>query len=396
MIYGGTSAFLGVLIRGNEIYGQSRTGGIDILGDAAEEDAEPEYYGSKYFTSGHQDEVTDLDWNENEMLLSSSLDMTARIFYKGFECGRPQTHGYSLASAKFIPGDKICFISAGQETILRIFEGTQNFFKNCEEAEDLYEGDSETVLEIENAENYEATAIMAELNLTNEIVAEPNEERLSENSLSSNVFKETKKLYGHYFEIKNIAVNQKLIFSCNKSLSRNFAGLFVWDHQGNKKQYLTDHELGIQKIAACSGRVLTVSRDKTACLYDIDNGLLTLNKILTDHTRAIWDCDFSSNSKYFATCARDSKIIVYSYETLEIIATKEVDSEVRSLAFSTRSDNQIVLGTISGEIILWNIGEDKMESLKVASKQINSVAFNKAGSKFAVGSACGLIRVFSL
>lgn len=383
-IYGGSSDFLGVRIYSGRILGQCKTGGIDNVDE------------SEYFISGHLNEVTDLDWNKN-ILLSSSLDETARIFYKGKECGRPQIHGYSISTVKFLPSERLRFISGAHETIMRIYEATRKFLKNCEIAQEtVYEDSGEEDFLIGDSKEYEASAILSELNLTNEVVQEYEEDNISENSLSSSVFKEVLKVYGHYFEIKNIAVGKNIILSCNKSMTKKFAGLFVWDIDGNKIQYLEEHDLGIQRISIdpYEKYALTVSRDKTSCLYRIDNKKLSVIKRFYDHERIIWDCGFSYDGKFFATCSRDGKIIFYDILSLQQSFIIKLEREVISIAFSPKED-LFAVGLDNGIIKIYknNICVDEE---RVTGKKVNVLKFNMSGTRLAVGGSDGLIRTISI
>lgn len=383
-VIGGASEFLDVLVFEGRLLGHLKTGGIDKLLD-------PEY-----FISGHLGEVTDVDW-KGELLLSCSLDRTARIFYKGKECGRPQNHGYPLSSSKFLPGSKLRFISSGQETILRIYEATQNFFLNCHEAEGLHSSMPEDCSGFGPLEGYSKRAYLSELNLTNEVAEHNDQEPLSENSLSTNVFKEIRKIYGHYFEIKNIAVGRSVILSCNRSAAKNFAGVFLWSLDGDRLQYVADHDLGIQRIAISmdDALALTVSRDKTSCLYSIQNARLVLLKRFADHERAVWDCGFSRDGRFAATCSRDGRVILYDTCSLGIRASREVSSEATSLGFSP-ADDLLAVGTDTGVVKVLNYSLETVEESRVVGKRVNTLKFNEDGKKIAVGGSDGLLRVLAL
>ena len=63
--------------------------------------------------------------------------------------------------------------------------------------------------------------------------------------------------------------------------------------------------------------LLTASRDRTWCLYLKCEGTATYRKVHCTgkknsvHQRLIWACDWSPDSKYFATCSRDKKVAVW-------------------------------------------------------------------------------------
>lgn len=373
-IIGATSELLSTAILNEKLIFHTKTGGIDIYEDN----------NTKYLLSGHLNEVVDLDWKDN-LLLSCSTDKTVRIFDINKECGRVQIHGFPMTTAKFLPTDRLRVISAGQETIIRIFEATKAFFRNLDSAKFNIKDD------------YVESAYLSELNLTNEILTESIIEPLSECFLSSNVFKECQKIYGHYFEIKNISVGKDLILSCNRSAVKKFAGLFVWDLNGNKLQYLEEHDLDIQKIAISPDQsyAITVGRDGLVVLYSIINNKLKTIKRFNEHNRIVWDCRFSKDSKYFSTCSRDGKVILYSTFDQLVIKIKEFTDEITSIDFSPKED-LIILGTNTGEILCVDYNFNILSNIKVVSKKINIARFNEEGDFIGVGGSDGLLRILKL
>lgn len=372
-IFGGTSGFFFAGMFDRRILGQYKTGGMDLFDINGEIEDE-------YIVSGHQDEICDLDWR-SDMLLSTSLDKTARIFYDGKECIRAQIHGWPLTSGKFIPGKKMKFVSSGEETILRVFEGTNKFISNC------------TKLGYEQCEwmkeTYVEDCILSELNLTPQIIDDSQSLPLTENSLSISVFNEIEKLYGHFFDIKNVSVNKKFIFSCNKGSSKPFSGLFVWDYSFKKLGYYKDHDLGILKIKATESHVGTVSRDKTMCLYVIEEFGLRLLKRFTDHSRQVWDCAISE--KHIVSCSRDRKVIIYNLNDLRVFKSKLFDCEVTAVELL---NNGLVVGFENGFICLLDFDLNVKYQEKVCNKKINVIKKN-ANNEIAIGGADGLLRIIT-
>lgn len=384
-IIGESSELLGIAFIDDRMIVQTKTGGIDKQKEC------------EYFISGHQSEITDLDWNMN-LLLTCSLDKTSRLFYKGKECARAQIHGFPITSAKFLPSETLKYITSAQETILRVYEATQFFFDNCNEARDtcLVEDvdDCEFTDAYRNDGQYVESAYLAELNLTNEILHEYDHEILSENSLSTNVFKENQKIYGHYFEVKNIAVGEKIILSCNRSAVKRFAGLFVWDMNGIKQDYIEVHDLGIQKIAISPNQklALTAGRDQVVCLYSIDEMKVGIIKKFNEHSRIVWDCRFSADSKMFATCSRDGKIILYDSIKQESVRSIGFDFEITSIDFNPKN-NQLVAGNSLGEIMCFGIDFNVLFKMKVVSQKVTILRFDETGTRIAVGGSDGLLRI---
>jgi len=389
------SEALSVVMINERVFIQTKSGGIDEVDDMT----------CRYLTSGHLAEVTDIDWNNN-LLVSCSLDKTTRLFYTGNECGRAQIHGFPMTSVKFLPGPRLRFISAGQETILRIFEATQAFFETCKDVRDnterygetrskyLCKGEVEFLCEYLNTEDYVKSAYPAELNLTNEIGTEVSTYALSDNQLSSSVFKECKKIYGHYFEVKNIAVGSELILTCNRSALKKFAGLFVWSLEGEKLQYIEEHDLDIQRIAISSDQAyaVTVGRDHLVCLYRISNRTLDVVERFTAHKRIVWDCGFSRDSEHFASCSRDGDIVMYSTKHKSIEKTVNLGTEITTLAFSPKSD-LLAAGTADGMLLILDYELNVLDRIQAVSKRVNIARFDPTGMKIAVGGSDGLIRV---
>lgn len=379
-ILGAASEIMNVSVINDTLIAQMKTGGIDKIRT------------NEYFLSGHQGEIKDLDW-KNDLLLTCSQDKTSRIFLDGREHARPQTHGFSLTSVKFLNTEKLRFISSGQETILRIYEATQDFLEKCMDASDM-ETREQIDLYLDSKDSYSVSAYLSELNLTNELSDEPVNEKLSENYLSTHVFKEFKKIYGHFFEIKDIAVCSKLILSCNRSAAKRFAGLFVWSSEGEKLQYIEEHDLGIQKISIspCEKYALTVGRDKLVCLYSIENTQLNCINRFYNHERIVFDCGFSKDSKYFATCSRDGKVILYDTELQKIHKMKQFDFEITSICFNP-VESELVVGNECGEIFLMDYDLEIKETLKVVSGKINILRYNHRGNKIAIGGSDNLLRI---
>ncbi|KAI5168797.1 elongator complex protein 2 [Pancytospora epiphaga] len=397
-IIGGVSEFLGVCFWKDAIFAQYRTGGIEKYTRSHCRG----YYECQYFISGHTSEITDLDWRY-DLLLSSSLDSTTRIFYKGLEVGRPQIHGHPTVSAKFLQIGRLGFVSVAQETIVRVFETTQTFFQRCVEADKI--GNSAycrpSVYDYEWAEFYDEyvpEAILTELHLTNDVIPDMSTLSLSEGALAISVFRETSKIYGHYFELKSVAVSGELILSCNKSQSKKYAGLFVWNEESENFDYKTDHSLGIQRVVAVKDRVLTVSRDKTACLYRIDESSFKLHHLgrFSDHSRVIWDGGISPNLKYFATCSRDCKVILYSLNSLEVLNIREFYCEVKAIDFSPVDDEKLAVGLIDGSVKLLNLNLEELDEYSVLGKPVNAVKYSEDGLKLAVGGVDGVIRILKV
>ncbi|KAH9412154.1 hypothetical protein HK407_01g00460 [Ordospora pajunii] len=416
MRYGGEKMFLNVLMIGQFIIGQSYTGGFYKFGDELEE-----------FVSGHTDEVRSIDWKES-FVLTGSFDMTSRIFYRGVEVGRPQTHGYAVTAARFLNKNDFSIVSSAQETILRVYEPTQVFYMCCVYAESRDEDMSDLVAGLrvgkgqkdirsecsgsgearlherkcvgdffENVDELKMAAVPAELSLTNEVVSEFEFECLNEQVLSVSVFNETKKVYGHYFDVSDVAVSESFVVSCNRSLLRKYSGIFVWNRLFEKMKYIEEHDYGIERLRfSWDGRYLAAaSKDKSVSVYAVGDEIRRIGR-LKDHKRVVWDCAFSRDSRYLATCSRDKCLIVYGMPGIEKRLSMKFHCEVTSICFSPVMD-VLVAGLESGEVVVIDVSEGGLNVLsrkREHSRKVNVVMFNQNGDRCATGGADGLVKEF--
>lgn len=394
MRLGGSGAFLNVMSIGGSIVGQSYSGGFYKFQDEL-----------RHYISGHTDGISSIDWR-GDFVLTASLDMTARIFHRGTEVGRPQIHGYPLTSARFLNEDDLSFISSAQETILRVYEPTQVFYMCCS-----YISDDPTVcvdgLDISssrrpfyelfgNIEDLKLVAVPAELSLTNEVVDDFEFESLNEQLLSTTAFNEVRKVYGHYFGVSGIAVSKDFVVSCNKSLSKKFGGIFVWSRTLEPVQYIEEHEYGVERLVfSPDGRYLAaVSKDKTASVYRVGERIEMMCR-LRDHKRIVWDCSFSHDSGYLATCSRDRTVVVYKMPECSKSYSMKVDSGITSLCFSP-IEAILVLGLECGDIMMVEVsgGLRVLNRSREHSRQVSVIQFSPDGSRYASGGADGMLKVF--
>jgi elongator complex protein 2 len=395
MRLGGHKPFFNALRYNGSTIGQSYSGGFYKFDEELTD-----------YISGHLDEIRSIDWR-GEFILTSSFDMTSRIFLRGREVGRAQNHGHPLTAARFLDKHSLRLISSAQETILRLCEPTQLFYMCCISIENRGRieglcissertGQGRSICDyFGDLEELKPCAVPAELSLTNQATEDMDFESLNEHLLSTTAFNETQKLYGHYFEINDVAVSERYIVSCNRSLLKRFSGIFVWNKSYELVQYIGEHDYGIERLKFSSdGRYLAaVSRDKTASVYEV-SGELRLIRRLTDHKRIVWDCSFSFDSGYLATCSRDKKVFIYSVPDFRVVSSLSFDCEATALCFSTR-DGTLAVGLESGELVLIGEKMEEMSRSREHSQRINAIEFNEDGSKFASGGADGMLKVFN-
>ncbi|KNH48524.1 hypothetical protein EDEG_05093 [Edhazardia aedis USNM 41457] len=397
------------------------------------------------YLSGHCDDITSLDI-QGDKLLSTSLDSTTRIFsfYLNEEVTRPQTHGYQISAARFL-NENWNIISGAQETILRLYSPTrivqENYRNkifskiNCiqsknERCSDLLilsemQKNDETIntnnkhnlfaeemkssikkiYSDENLKNLPKMARTSELNLSNEIFEDNFCEILNEGNNERNLslnflFFESKKIYGHYFAIQDIAVSKKLVLTCNAASSKKYAGIFVWDHSFKQLQYLESHNLGINRIKFSQDQKLAIScsRDQTVCIYNVNDDGIKPVKVFTEHKKGVWDCDISFNNLYIASCSRDKTLIIYKMDDFSILTTKKFDCEVTSICFS-KINNNIFVGLQNGFIFSFRIYNSDLEclhSFQAHSGPIKVLENRLDGKYLSSGGSDGLINVYSI
>lgn len=393
-ILGGASPFLNGFYMGSSVIGQSSSGSFYKFNENVLD-----------FISGHTEEVMSLDWN-GDYLLSTSLDKTCRIFFKNREIGRPLTHGYELLAGKFLSDTNLSIIIGGLETIIRVFEPTFIFYLSTEWMNENLESkmDSLNISDsfpkyFKDIDDYKMAAVPAELSLTNDVIEDYNFENVNEYLLSTTTFREIKKMYGHYFEVSDVAVSKNYIASCNKSLTKKFGGIFLWSKNFEILDYFELHMYGIIKLVFSPDEkyLCAVSKDKTSSIYEIDKKIF-FKYHNVDHIRVVWDCSFSFDSKYYATCSRDRKVLIYDLaDNNKLKWCIEFENEVTALDFSPICYD-LSVGTDQGEIFFINyINTEFVMDVKskylAHSQRINALKYNKKGNLLASGGKDGLINV---
>ncbi|XP_060681447.1 elongator complex protein 2 [Hemiscyllium ocellatum] len=315
--------------------------------------------------SGHFGSVQDLIWDpEGEFILSVGSDQTTRLFapwrragreqVTWHEIARPQIHGYDMQCLAII--GRFQFVSGADEKVLRVFTATKNFVENfssitCTPLENLlssnindeipegasvpalglsnkavFQGDlaanaskmDQSALPLNAADQYPQTYFHP-ISLTEP----PSEDHLLQNTL----WAEVQKLYGHGFEIFCVACNNAstALASACKASKVEHAAIVLWS-TSNWKQILTlpFHNLTVTQLAFSPDDrfLLAVSRDRTWSLWkhhevaEADSGpffslFAHTDKKTSIHSRIIWTCDWTFDSKYFVTGSRDKKVIVW-------------------------------------------------------------------------------------
>ncbi|XP_055089827.2 elongator complex protein 2 isoform X6 [Symphalangus syndactylus] len=312
--------------------------------------------------SGHFHGVQDLVWDpEGEFIITVGTDQTTRLFapwkkkdqsqVTWHEIARPQIHGYDLKCLAMI--NRFQFVSGADEKVLRVFSAPRNFVENfcaitgqslnhvlCNQDSDLPEGATVPALGLSNKAVFQGDTasqpsdeeeLLTSTGFEYQQVAfqpsiltePPTEDHLLQNTL----WPEVQKLYGHGYEIFCVTCNSSktLLASACKAAKKEHAAIILWNTTSWKQvQNLVFHSLTVTQMAFSPNDkfLLAVSRDRTWSLWKKQDTISPefepvfslfafTNKITSVHSRIIWSCDWSPDSRYFFTGSRDKKVVVW-------------------------------------------------------------------------------------
>lgn len=384
---------------------------------------------------GHFNEVRDLCWEPHgEFLYSLSADQTTRIHgpwrrpspddgskmeITWHEIARPQVHGYDMQTIAVFSRYK--FASGAEEKIVRTFQAPGNFienFRRISNIENDQEGDellktlpkgaSVPSLGLSNKAVYNCDEIATKKHVKDEypenyfvpvITSQPpQEEALMQNTL----WPEVQKLYGHGFEIFALisSPDGKLLASSCKASSAEHAQIILWNTTNWKQiQKLASHQLTVtqMKFSPNNKYLISVSRDRKWTLFenksDNDNFNYQIiarpDKTNGIHSRIIWSCDWSHDSKLFITTSRDGKCVVWGFnEVMEkiesslgncfAVAINELAGEsITAVAFAPsyydniKGEYLIALGLESGKIYLYKFNNKNITQLHCIERRFS-------------------------
>ncbi|XP_069814255.1 elongator complex protein 2 isoform X2 [Dendropsophus ebraccatus] len=312
--------------------------------------------------SGHFNSVQGLRWDpEGEFLITVGTDQTTRLFapwkrsdqdqVTWHEIARPQIHGYDMQCIAMIGRSQ--FVSGADEKVLRVFSATRNFIENFSRISGL---SMDRILSNDHF-NFPEGATVPALGLSNKAVFQgdlnsvPVQEQETFNSLSdqysqpyfqphvltepptedhllqNTLWPEVQKLYGHGYEIFSVACNnaKTIIASACKASKKEHAVIILWSTTSWKQiQSLSFHNLTVTQMAFSPDDkfLLAVSRDRNWSLWKKQEEIpaesdaqfrlyASTDKNTSVHTRIIWSCDWTPDSKFFVTGSRDKKVIVW-------------------------------------------------------------------------------------
>uniref|UniRef100_A0A8C9MVW2 Elongator complex protein 2 n=1 Tax=Serinus canaria TaxID=9135 RepID=A0A8C9MVW2_SERCA len=313
--------------------------------------------------SGHFNSVEDVKWDpEGEFVISVGFDQTTRLFapwkrkeeteVTWHEIARPQVHGYDLRCLAMI--GRFEFVSGADEKVLRVFRAPKNFIENFSNVTGIFY--------LYNKSSYFPFFLVCSLAnevliLIGDMAVQPDEDEESFNTISNQypeiyfqpliltepppedhllqntLWPEIQKLYGHGYEIFCVACNNSntLLASACKASKKEHAAIILWSTSSWKKlQSLSFHNLTVTQLAFSpdDSFLLAVSRDRNWSLWRRENSSESgpvftccayTDKNTAVHSRIIWSCDWTPDSKYFITGSRDKKVIIWGQCDLSVI-----------------------------------------------------------------------------
>ncbi|GFG28391.1 hypothetical protein Cfor_06228 [Coptotermes formosanus] len=325
---------------------------------------------------GHFGEVMDLQWEPGgQFLFSVSTDQTTRIHAPWVrdghqedtwhELARPQVHGYDVNCLAVL--SRYRFASGAEEKVVRAFQAPYNFVQNFRQ---ICKIESDKDIENSDAVTIPQGASVPALGLSNKAVYEvhemPPEERhvkdeypefyftpvnlkeppTEENLLQNTLWPEVQKLYGHGYEIFALAARHDgtLLASACKATTPEHATIIIWDTSTWKQtQRLASHQLTVTQMAFSPDDrfLLSVSRDRRWSLFQLEDNELgaksyrlvsSTDKKTGVHSRIIWCCSWTRDSRYFITGSRDGKVAVWGHQS----ATSETESPLGQYTLTSK------------------------------------------------------------
>lgn len=194
--------------------------------------------------------------------------------------------------------------------------------------------------------------------------------------MQSTLWPEIHKLYGHGFEIFALAATKggALLASANRSTTAENSKILIWDTKSTKElQRLPGHNLTVTdlKFSPDNKYLLSTSRDRSWCVFRSTGSDLApfefeakSDKHNSPHTRIIWACDWTFDSKLFATSSRDGSIGIWTKDNDEnkwkLFTSSELKNEsITAISFchnfyQDRSGEYLLAaGLENGQILLY-------------------------------------------
>jgi len=153
--------------------------------------------------------------------------------------------------------------------------------------------------------------------------------------------------------------------------------------------------------------ILTACEDGTIRVYDVRNGEQV--KVISDHTKAVMQLNFSKNGKMFISASKDGTAKLFDSETFKHLKTYNTGRPINSACISPSPEYELVMlgGGQSAESVTTTrvdntqfrvrlfhmIYEEELASVQGHFGPVNVLSFSPDGKGFASGGEDGYVRL---
>lgn len=179
--------------------------------------------------------------------------------------------------------------------------------------------------------------------------------------MQNTLWPEVHKLYGHGYEIYALSATSdgKILASSCRATNEEHAQIILWDTATWKQiTKLPSHQLTVTQLKFSPNNrwLLSVSRDRRWSLFQNDAShsadllcdyklVATTDKKNGIHSRIIWSCDWTHDSKYFATSSRDGKVVAWQLNDADTEASSRSFSALSTLSLKNDSITAVAFAT---------------------------------------------------
>lgn len=322
--------------------------------------------------TGHFKTLTDCQWLLPNLLLTTSLDQTTRLWEcsngQVREIGRPQVHGYDMKCVCKVTST--CFASGGDEKVVRVFDMPVQVAEQLESSHFVENG----AINLSSLPQIAGTPALGLSNKPEEglsvVLGEnPREDQLQRLSL----WPETEKLYGHGYEIGALACTSKYLMSVCGANTAQHAGIRFYDINAWRelKPPVMGHNSSVTRLAVSPDEkyLLSTSKDRSYMLINVETREICVRREKA-HTRILYDGCFVSNEQ-FVTCSRDKSVKLWSLEGEELA----VATTTASASAIAANESLIAVGDEEGAIVLFDHSLKMVKRLQMPGR-VNRLAFN--------------------
>ncbi|KAI3650046.1 hypothetical protein MP228_005678 [Amoeboaphelidium protococcarum] len=368
--------------------------------------------------TGHFDSVKGCTWsNDGQMLLSTSLDKTTRIWTevnvdgtsRWLELNRPQIHGYPLLRAAFTTQDGLRFVSCSEgEKVIRVFEASplckklislkylpstvSNATESHQDFWEVQKASTLPALGLSNKANIENKDDRSRLDqYQSEFAIIPMENHLS----SVTLWTEIDKLYAHGDDLYTLAVSNNYAYMMSANVCRaslndvdtKSGSLILWRIDGVSGKIKRLESFKTHKQTVCSIQfspddrfIVTVGRDRQWTVYEHASNSYSVHQVCQNaHSRMIWDCSWLPTNTEFMTIARDKSLKVWSLDSTtnlwQCIQTVKVAKVPMSVdVYGSSCDGKLIaaVGYEDGTIEIFWADCDKINEWRIVKRLTES------------------------